>query len=164
MNKRTITLLGSGLIALIIGGQTNAQDKIPEKPSKYAKITPITKARFKIARSDAEQFAEDLLIGMKTFNYPLFIKNMRQNFVTEKQFTPRMKSFKKKRGVYVDDSRQYLGFLNRGDFYEFLWKITLKRVVKTSKGETKELYFETLLSIIVCEIDGKDYVMAFNFQ
>ena len=159
-----MSLLGGGVVALMTFSPLNAENTIPEKPSKYAKITPITEARFKIARSDAEQFADDILVGMKTFNYPLFIKNMRQNFVTEKQFTPRMKSFKKKRGIYVDNSRKYLGFLNRGDVYEFLWKVTLKRVVKTSEGETKELYFETLLSIIVCEIDGKDYVMAFNFQ
>lgn len=137
-----------------------SSDKTKSEP-KNINETPVDKLK-----ETAEKYIDTIVIGLKDRNYKMFSEHLTDEMkttITKDKFELMVDAFEKEKGVY--QSRVYLGELTKGYFKVFFWKGKFVRPdVKSKKDKKDELEDETLIRLILGEVDDKYLIFGFSFQ
>jgi hypothetical protein len=133
------------------------------KNKEEAELKNINDQKKDEIRKIAESYIDDILIGMKDRNYKLFARHLTDELreqITRPKFELMVDKFVKEKGVYK--SKQYLGELGKNYFKVFLWKGQF--IKKGKKEKDEDIKNDTLIRIILGNVDDKYLVFGFSFQ
>ncbi|OGV54015.1 MAG: hypothetical protein A2X49_15170 [Lentisphaerae bacterium GWF2_52_8] len=165
-----LLLLFCGCTSTVEKKDAAAAESKKEEANKKLNIGNVSSISADSLRESAEKYMDNILNGLKDGNRALFTSNMIDEMKAETSkelFSALVEKLKNERGTYI--SREFLGALYQGPFVKCVWKAKFDK--EAAKNETPEqkanrekLGNDTMLQLLLGEVDGKLLVFGFQFN
>lgn len=156
MKALRLFVIAMSAVLLLAGAGCKSTEK-----TKLGEFNPNDNEALKVAKV----FGDDILTGLKTDNYQLFLKNFApgsKDQLTEKSFNRRIKEMTEQIGTI--QLWTYLTVMNQPPFKVFVWKVSLQKEIKDKDNKPVKLDNERLFKLIVGKTDKGYVVIGFDFQ
>ncbi|OGV52505.1 MAG: hypothetical protein A2017_19120 [Lentisphaerae bacterium GWF2_44_16] len=162
----TAIALTSGGCGIFGSSDDDSKDKkeSAEKDAKKPELKNLNSADAKNSelKPIAEKYIDSIITGMKTRDYKLFSEHLTDEMksnITKEKFKAMIEAFEKDKGAY--EGRTYLSEMDKGYFKIFLWK---GKYMKSADKKKDTLENDTLIRLILGQVDDKYLIFGFSFQ